>query len=201
MHSRSRPAVWSTKMYDRMSRHYDGLMRLFFPVGEKGREQVVGELISGSVLDVACGTGTLLQMAYLKGLECYGIDLSEGMIRQAEEKVPGAKLTKANYYAIPYTDGYFDYVVATNALSGKHIDARRALREMLRVCKSGGHVFIAEWPIADRPTLGDRLVEWFAALNDDAPKDYRTIFAELGCGPQIKVLTRRYQIYSVKKSL
>lgn len=182
-----------------MSRHYDGLMRLFFPVGEKGREQVVAELVSGSVLDVACGTGTLLQMAYLKGLACYGIDLSHGMIRQAATKVPGAKLTRASYYAIPYADEYFDYVVATNALSGRHIDARQVLREMFRVCKSGGYLYIAEWPRPDRPTLGDRLVEWFAAINDDAPKDYRALFAELGCSPQVRVLTRRYQIFGARK--
>ena len=199
MNRRTRPLVWSTKMYDRMSRSYDGLMRTFFPLGEKGREQVVEELISGSVLDVACGTGTLLQMASVKGLQCYGIDLSEGMIRQAAAKVPGAKLTRASYYAIPYADEYFDYVVATNALSGKHIDARQVLGEMLRVCKSGGSLFIAEWPRAERPTMGDRLIEWLAALNDDAPKDYRALLAELGYTPQVRILSRRYQIYCVKK--
>ena len=79
-------------MYNRLSRYYDTFMKFFFPVGEKGRERIVEKLTSGSVLDVACGTGTLLEMAGKKGLECYGIDLSEGMLAEAKRKVPEAEI-------------------------------------------------------------------------------------------------------------
>lgn len=199
MKSRSRPRVWTTKTYDRMARFYDAFMRYLFPLGERGRMRVVEKLVAGSVLDVACGTGTLLEMAYRKGLECYGIDLSEGMIGQATKKVPGATISQASYYDIPYPDGYFDNVVATNALSGNHIDARKVISEMLRVCKSGGHLYIAEWPRAGRVTIGDRLVEWFADLNDDAPKDYCAIFAGLGYTPEVEILSRRYHMYDLRK--
>lgn len=199
MVSRSRPRVWTTKTYDRMARHYDAFMRYLFPIGEKGRKRVVERLIAGSVLDVACGTGTLMEMACQKGLECYGIDLSEGMIHEATEKVPGAVISRASYYDIPYPDGFFDYVVATNALSGNHIDARQVITEMLRVCKSSGYLYIAEWPKGGSETVRDRLVEWFADLNDDAPKDYSAIFAGLGYTPEVEVLGRRYHLYGVRK--
>ena len=62
------------------------------------------------------------------------------MLNQARDKVPSAELKRASYYEIPYQDGRFDYVVATNALSGTCIDARGVLSEMTRVCKSGGGV-------------------------------------------------------------
>ena len=195
----SEPRVWTEKTYDRMARHYDTLMRLLFPIGEKGRERVVEKLSAGSLLDVACGTGTLLQMAHRKGLTCYGIDLSEGMIGQAMAKLPEATLCVASYYDIPYPDEHFNYVVATNALSGSHIDARRVLGEMLRVCKTGGYLYIAEWPKPERETFFDHVVEWFAGLNDDAPKDYRAIFAALGYEPQVDIISRRYQVYGVTK--
>jgi len=51
-------------------------MKFFFPFGEKGREKIVEKLTSGSVLDEACGTGTLLELAGKKGLECLGISTS-----------------------------------------------------------------------------------------------------------------------------
>jgi demethylmenaquinone methyltransferase/2-methoxy-6-polyprenyl-1,4-benzoquinol methylase len=198
---RSAPRVWTTRTYNRLSRYYDTFMKFFFPVGEKGRERIVEKLISGSVLDVACGTGTLLKMAKKKGLKCYGLDLSQGMLAQAKRKVPEAEFRQASYYEMPYPKESFDYVVATNALSGEHIDARKVLDEMLRVCRSGGWVYIAEWPKAEEETYRERILVWFAGLNDDAPKDYMEIFREIGYEPEVEVLSKRYHLYGIRKSL
>jgi ubiquinone/menaquinone biosynthesis C-methylase UbiE len=174
-------------------------MKYFFPIGEIGREKIVEKLTSGSVLDVACGTGTLLEMAKKKGLECYGIDLSEGMLAQAKGKVLDVEVSQASYYEIPYPEESFDYVVATNALSGDFIDARKVLIEMIRVCRSGGWIYIAEWPKAPENTLAERLVVWFASLNDDAPKDYLEIIQEMGYEPEVDVLSKRYHVYGIGK--
>jgi ubiquinone/menaquinone biosynthesis C-methylase UbiE len=182
-----------------LSRYYDKFMKFFFPIGEIGREMIVEKLTSGSVLDVACGTGTLLEMAKKKGLECYGIDLSKGMLAQAKGKVPDVKVRQASYYEIPYPDESFDYVVATNALSGDFIDARKVLLEMIRVCRSGGWVYIAEWPKAPENTPAERLVVWFASLNDDAPKDYFEIIRKIGYEPEVDVLSKRYHVYGIRK--
>ena len=199
MRGSSQPRVWTTGTYDRLARYYDFMMRVFFPLGEKGRARIAERLSAGSILDVACGTGTLLAMAHEKGLRCYGIDLSPGMLNQARAKVPGAAFCRASYYEIPYPDGHFDYVVATNALSGDSIDAGQVLSEMIRVCKSGGRVSIAEWPKATKDTFMERLVVKLASLNDDAPKDYLALFAGLGYRPEVEVLSKRYQIIGIEK--
>ncbi|MEJ2748963.1 MAG: class I SAM-dependent methyltransferase [Anaerolineae bacterium] len=199
MRERPQPKVWTKRTYNRLAKYYDLFMRVSVPVGEKGRERIVERLSTGSVLDVACGTGTLLNMAHEKGLECYGIDNSQGMLNQARDKVPSAELSMASYYEIPYQDGRFDYVVATNALSGTCIDARRVLSEMIRVCKSGGGVYIAEWPKAVTETLIERLMVWLASLSEDAPKDYQAIFAGLGYEPDVEVLSKRYSIFGIEK--
>jgi ubiquinone/menaquinone biosynthesis C-methylase UbiE len=199
MKEHSQPKVWTTRTFDRLAKYYDLFMRVFFPVGEKGRERIVERLSTGSVLDIACGTGTLLAMAHEKGLECYGIDLSQGMLNQARAKVPSAELRRASYYEIPYPDGQFDYVVATNAISGTYIDARRVLIEMIRVCKSGGGIYIAEWPKAETETLVERFIVRLASLSDDAPKDYQAIFAGLGYEPEAEVLGKRYYIFGIEK--
>jgi ubiquinone/menaquinone biosynthesis C-methylase UbiE len=199
MKEKSEPRVWTTKTYNRLSRYYDTFMKIFFPLGQEGREKIVEKLDSGTVLDVACGTGTLLAMVEKKGLKCTGIDLSEGMLAQARRKVPGAECRQASYYKIPYPEESFDYVVATNALSGSHIDARKVLGEMLRVCKKGGRVYIAEWPKAEKETFTERLLLWFAGLNDDAPKDYWEIFREMEYEPEIEVLSKRFYVYGIRK--
>jgi ubiquinone/menaquinone biosynthesis C-methylase UbiE len=181
---RSQPKMWMTRTYDRLAGYYDLFMRVFVPVGEKGRERIVERLSAGSVPDVACGTGTLLAMGHEKGLECYGIDLSEGMLNQARAKVPSAELRTASYYEIPYPDGQFDYVVASSAISGTYIDARRVLSEMIRVCKSGGGIYIAEWPKAETETLVERFVVWMAGL---------------GYEPESEVLSKRHHIFGIER--
>lgn len=174
-------------------------MKWFFPIGETGRERIVEMLSDGLVLDVACGTGTLLAMAAPKGLKCYGMDLSRGMLAQAQHKVPSAELQQGSYYQMPYAAETFDQVVATNALSGESIDAREALREMVRVCKTGGKVLIAEWPKAMEESITERILVWFARLNDDAPKDYYGLFREMGYEPEANMIGKRYYLFSIRK--
>jgi ubiquinone/menaquinone biosynthesis C-methylase UbiE len=175
-------------------------MRFFYPIGEKGRVRIVERLGAGSILDVACGTGTLLAMASEKGLRCYGIDISEEMLDQAKAKVQDAEFKLASYYELPYTSGHFNYVVATNALSGVHIDAKKVLSEMIRVCKSGGEIYIAEWPTANKETLIEQIIVKLASFNDDAPKDYLKIFRELGYKPEVEVLSERYHVFGIRKT-
>ena len=198
MKKKPQPRIWTTNTYNRLSRYYDAFMKFFFPIGEKGREKIVEKLTSGSVLDVACGTGTLLEMAGKKGLECFGIDLSEGMLAEAKRKIPKAEIRRASYYEIPYPEESFDYVVATNALSGDHIDAKKVLMEMIRLCRVGGWIYIAEWPKAEKDTFVERCIVWFARLTDDAPKDYLAIFREMGYEPEVDVLGERYHVYGIR---
>ena len=199
MKKKPQPRIWTTNTYNRFSRYYDAFMKFFFPVGEKGREKIVDKLTSGSVLDVACGTGTLLKLAAKKGLDCYGIDLSEGMLVVAKEKIPQAELKLASYYDLPFPGDNFNHVVATNALSSDFIDAKKVLVEMIRVCKVGGWIYIAEWPIAEKDTFYERCIIWIASLSEDAPKDYLGIFKELGYEPEVDVLDKRYHVYGIRK--
>jgi ubiquinone/menaquinone biosynthesis C-methylase UbiE len=201
MKQNSQPRIWTTRTYDKFSGIYDLLMKFFYPIGEKGRESIVARIKNtGSILDVACGTGTLLAMARERGLRCYGIDLSRGMLNQARVKVPDAEFSIASYYALPYPDAYFDYVVETNSLSGEFIDARKVIAEMIRVCKRGGEIYLAEWPEALEETRIERLIIKLASLTEDTPKDYTKIFSELGYEPSVEVLNKRYHVFGVKKS-
>lgn len=194
--------IWTPRFYGLLSSQYDRFFKVFFPHGEEGYRRVLEGLDSGSILDVACGTGTLLAMAEAKGMRCHGIDNSPGMLDQARAKVPQGDFKLASFYNIPYADASFDYVVETNAVSGVRIEARRVLSEMVRVCREGGEVRIADWGKPARETWKTRLLVEMGILIGDFPHDYVRIFTELGYEPAVEVLgvDGIYQFVSVRRA-
>jgi len=189
------------KTYDRIAKYYDPFVRWFFPVAEKAQKRVVKDINSGSILDVACGTGSVLAMAYKRGLKCYGVDLSQGMLRRAKLKVPGAELQIGDCENLLYPDNHFDYVVSTNSISHMRLNAQRVVSEMIRVCKYGGEVRIADYSKPPRRTWKNRLVINLLALTGDVPHDYLKFFGEFGYEPYVEILglCDTFQYFRIKK--
>jgi len=97
--------------------------------------------VSGLILDVACGPGTLGRRLASGHREIYGVDMSWGMLRQgailaAKERKYGVHFARALAEALPFPDGCFDAALAGAAL---HLlaDPLQALREMSRTLKPG----------------------------------------------------------------
>jgi ubiquinone/menaquinone biosynthesis C-methylase UbiE len=194
--------IWTSRIYDRIAKYYDTISRRLFPIAEIGQKKVVEDMQSGSILDVGCGTGALLELACAKGLVCYGLDTSAGMLDSARSKAPGGTFVFGSYYAIPYADSSFDYVTETNALGGVKIDIRQALAEMIRVCKTNGEVRIVDGAPPARATWKSRLMTQLGMLIGDEPRDFLGVFRELGFEPQVEVLggSGIYQLMRVKKT-
>jgi ubiquinone/menaquinone biosynthesis C-methylase UbiE len=192
---------WTPELYSKLSKNYDRLAPIFFSIGERAKVRVVENLDAGTVLDIACGTGALLAMAYNKGLECYGADNAEGMIAEAMVKVPGGEFKLASFYEIPYPDSAFDYVVETNAVSGVEIDADKVIAEMIRVCKPDGMIIIGDYCKAPKENAWTRFLEWVGKLIGDFPHDFAAIFRKLGYEPDVEILgwSGMYQFIRVKK--
>ncbi|PWT87735.1 MAG: SAM-dependent methyltransferase [Blastocatellia bacterium] len=99
-------------------------------------------------LDVACGTGNLALPAARQGAVVSGMDLAPEMIQQARKNAAGEGLTaqfdEGDAEALQYSDNSFD-VVAT--MFGAMFAPRPQLvaAELLRVCKSGGRIAMANW--------------------------------------------------------
>jgi ubiquinone/menaquinone biosynthesis C-methylase UbiE len=178
---------WTPKLYDKIARYYDW-MACLFPIEKKGHDKVLEGLVEGSLIDVACGTGTLLAKASVKGLKCFGMDTSSGMLAQAFRKAPDAKFLRASFYEIPYPEGTFDYVVETNAVSGAEIEVKKVLREMIRVCKHGGEVRLADYSKPASSTRLSRTIEQVLHLIGDFAYDYKKLFDEFGYDPVVEEL-------------
>jgi ubiquinone/menaquinone biosynthesis C-methylase UbiE len=85
-------------------------------------------------LDVACGPGLLLGVVSEKGVQAYGIDISETAIEMAKNKLPEANLQVANAEALPFADQTFDFISCLGSLE-RMLDLDRVLKEQMRVAK------------------------------------------------------------------
>lgn len=101
-----------------------------------------------TVLDVACGTGNLAIPAANRGADVTGLDIVEDLIRQARERAKAENLDVrfdvGDAEALPYSDNEFDYVVTMfGAMFAPRPDVTAI--ELLRVCKPGGTIAMANW--------------------------------------------------------
>ncbi|MGL5435480.1 MAG: class I SAM-dependent methyltransferase [Lachnospiraceae bacterium] len=99
---------------------------------------------SDVVLDVACGTGTLLSaMAKEKDINGYGIDLSDQMIKVAAKDNPSMEFYTSDCEHLPFEDCAFDMITVC---TGYHHfpDVSAFANESYRVLKDSGSIYIAE---------------------------------------------------------
>ncbi len=112
------------------------------------------------VLDVGCGTGTLLIETKKRypDAKAAGLDGDPRILAMAAEKTRRAGLSiyfeEAMSFKMPYADSTFDRVFSS--LFFHHLTTeskRRTLREMNRVLRPGGELHIADWGKADNPLM------------------------------------------------
>jgi len=111
-------------------------------------------IAAGTVLEGGCGEGgnlvNLLSGNSLVGF-VVGLDLFERKVAFARPNVAGARFVCGDALALPLRDHAFDAVLCRDVLH--HLDVREpALRELRRVCKPGGTIWILE-PNGDNPLM------------------------------------------------
>ena len=144
--------------------HAAGLYDLTVWLMTRGRERAFREGMldlvvlkpGDSVLDVGCGTGSLVIEAKRDvgpGGEVFGIDASPEMLARAERKARKAGVEigfrNAPAQALPFPDARFDTVLSTIMLH--HLPSKgreECLREMRRVLKPGGQALVVEFMAA-----------------------------------------------------
>ncbi len=132
--------------YSRVAREYD--TRWSFYVEATTRETLRRLSIDGEtkILDVACGTGTLLRtLSSGYAVTPTGVDASREMLDIARTKVgSAARLVRAWATNLPFRSNRFDLVLCVNAFHYIR-DPQRALQEFARVLKPNGCVAITDW--------------------------------------------------------
>jgi SAM-dependent methyltransferase len=102
-----------------------------------------------ALLDVGCGTGSVLLAATGRGARVSGFDASASMIAVARERLPDADLRVGDMERMPFQNATFDVVTAFNAVQYAAVP-QGAIDEMARVTRRGGRVAIGAWADPDR---------------------------------------------------
>ena len=118
--------------------------------------QIVGEELCEAVdvragqkvLDVAAGNGNASLAAARRWCDVVSTDYVLALLDRARERAAAERLDidfrEADAEALPFADDSFDIVVSTFGVMFTP-DQTRAAAEMLRVCKRGGKIGLANW--------------------------------------------------------
>ncbi|MDT0559361.1 bifunctional demethylmenaquinone methyltransferase/2-methoxy-6-polyprenyl-1,4-benzoquinol methylase UbiE [Ichthyenterobacterium sp. W332] len=143
-----------TKMFDNISKEYDGLNRVIsFGIDVKWRKKVV-QIVAKSnpetILDIATGTGDLaINLTETAANRIVGLDISDGMLEVGRQKIKKKSLDGiiemviGDSESLPFKDNSFDAItVAFGVRNFENLN--KGLSEILRVLKPNGIFVILE---------------------------------------------------------
>jgi phosphatidylethanolamine/phosphatidyl-N-methylethanolamine N-methyltransferase len=153
-----------TKAYARWAPVYDVV---FGAVFERGRQAAIAaaERIGGRILEVGVGTGISLP-DYSRANRLCGIDISEPMLRKAQERVDELGLTHVeglwvmDAEHLNFPDASFDVVVAQYVITAVP-NPEATLDEFSRVLKPGGEIVLVS-RVGAEAGLRRSLEHWLA---------------------------------------
>jgi len=162
-----------------------------------------------TILDLGCGVGRNLIFLSKKGFNLYGIDYSLDGVKILNSKLKSLKLSdKTNiicgsfYDKLPYKDFFFDAIISVQSLQhGKEKQIKFAIKEMLRVLKPNGLIFIT---LAGRTSKGKVRHCLVKTAKKIAPNTYLpTIGDEIGLVHFIynkELIEKHYKDFKIIKS-
>ena len=132
--------MWMAGDYDRFSRYMEGSAREFY--------DRIPRFPGCTFLDVGCGSGQLALIAARDGLHVTGVDIAANLIERARSRAQAenlpARFEEADAEALPFEDESFDVVGSLiGAMFAPQPEA--VAGELVRVCKPGGTIAMANW--------------------------------------------------------
>lgn len=143
------------RRYNRISGIYEVMDRM---IKDKWRRDLLSQ-VSGKVLEVGIGTGANLPYYPKDILSLTGVDFSNGMLKHAKEKVLSGKpdfpieLIEADIQNLPFPDNTFDSIVSTCVFCSVP-DPIKGLKELRRVCKPNGQIYMLEHMRSENKIMG-----------------------------------------------
>ncbi len=137
-----------SKMFDGVANRYDFLNDLLSLGRTKAWRKVVTSIIGPKpglkILDIAAGTGSSTRPLVDAGADVIALDFSAGMIEIGRKRHKDIKFVQGDALNLPFKENVFDVTTISFGLRNtSNIDS--ALKDSLRVTKSGGKIVIAEF--------------------------------------------------------
>lgn len=115
------------------------------------RTEIIGQFLtllpstSAKVLDAGCGVGKTTRTLAEKGLDLIGVDISEGLLKEAKKRAPSLTFIKGDMRSLGFPDNKFDGIFAQASLV--HLesldDVSKTLMEFNRVLTTQGVLFFS----------------------------------------------------------
>ena len=192
-------------MFDNIANEYDRFNYLAsFNIDRIWRKRAISSLkpfAPRNVLDIATGTGdlALLIEKTLKPESIIGCDISEGMMQVAREKcrrrgITNIRFEKEDCTALSYPDDSFDALTSSFGVRNFQ-ELEKALGEMHRVLRPGGHLVILElssptkFPMKQLfPVYAKYVMPTLGRLFSKDAKAYRYLPESIAAFPQGEVM-------------
>ncbi|WP_328349672.1 methyltransferase domain-containing protein [Mycobacterium sp. NBC_00419] len=132
------------------------------------------------IADIACGTGILADRIQreLDTDAVYGVDMSDGMLREAQARSAQVNWLKGPAEQLPFDDDALDAVVTTSAFH--FFDQPAALRDFHRVLRPGGMVAVATISPPAPPLLRKLSESLSNPAHNPSPDEMKALFAGAG---------------------
>ena len=210
-----KPGILTTRSsYDAVAAEYAARMKDEMddkPFDRDCLDRLRGEVGGlGPICDLGCGPGQIARYLHRQGADALGVDLSPQMIAEARRLNPDIPFHQGDMLSLPDRDESWGGIAAFYCII--HIPREKvvdALREMMRVLRSGGVLLIA-FHIGDKI---EHVEEWWGKkVNLDfasyQPGEMETWLKEAGFeleetlvrepNPEVEVATRRAYLFARK---
>jgi SAM-dependent methyltransferase len=181
MSLRSEYDVWHQRVFEAAPEHEDASSPWYHLVRER-----LGPVAGLRILEVACGRGGFIRELTRAGACVTGCDFSAAALRVAQCKLRHlvgndnvSALVQGDAQNLPFADDSFDVVVSCETI--EHVpDSCAALREMHRVTRSAGRLFLTTPNYFNFMGLYDLCAHLrHPERKDDQPFDRRQWFPEI----------------------
>jgi ubiquinone/menaquinone biosynthesis C-methylase UbiE len=175
-------ATFQTKSrYDRIALFYDRMEGLVERAAFRHwRDKLWSQVRGERVLEVGVGTGKNLPY-YLQEMQVTAVDLSERMLARARQRARelgiDVDLQVMDAQRLMFPDATFDTAVATFVFCSVP-DPVLGLRELARVVKPDGRIFLLEHTRVNKPVIG-RVMDLLPHFNRRAVENVRKAGLEI----------------------
>ncbi len=146
------------KMFDEIAESYDLVNRVISLGSDKiWREKAIKETLNfsfenPSILDVACGTGDMIEIWKKYTPKVVGLDPSEKMLEVAKKRFKDVKFYHGFAQNLPFEKESFDIVSISFGIRNV-VEIDKAIEEFARVLKRDGILLILEFTKPDKKSF------------------------------------------------
>ncbi len=104
-------------------------------------KEVVERVEGENILDVGCGSGTIVKMLLEKGKKVTGVDIGKKFVDHCQFRYKSAIFCEADAQCLPFSSKCFDTIVCSEVM--EHLeDPEKALEEFHRVLRPSGKLIV-----------------------------------------------------------